>query len=87
MALRCAGFNNVDLRAASRQGLEHRAVELVVHERADDGEALAKARRLRRQPRLKELELVSVSGVGRVQELAVVGFGAEHGNLHDAPPQ
>jgi hypothetical protein len=30
---------------------------------------------------------VFVSGVGRLKELAVVGLGAEHGNLHDAPPQ
>jgi hypothetical protein len=60
---------------------------LIVHEHADDGEAFAKARRLHCQSRLEELEFVSVSGVGRLKELAVVGLGAEHGNLHDAPPQ
>ena len=47
-------------RAAGRQGLQRRPVELVVHEHADAGEALGEARRLRREPRLEELELVAV---------------------------
>ena len=70
--------------AAGSQSLQGCPVELVVDEDAHTGKALGKARRLRREPRLEEAKLMAVRRIRRLEELAVVGLGAEDGDPHDA---
>jgi len=63
---------------------EHLRVELVVHERADGGQAGGQGRRLLPAARLQEEEIVPAGPVGRGQERDVVGLRAEDGHAHVA---
>lgn len=63
---------------------QHRPAQVVVDERADGRRAVGKRRRRQLQPRVVEDELVAEAGlaVDPLEEIAVVGLAAEHGDSH-----
>ena len=67
-------------QADPRQTVDHVHAEVVVDEGADGVGPLGKPRRLRRQPRLEEAQLVAV--IGAAEEELVMWLGAEDGDAH-----
>jgi hypothetical protein len=69
-------------RAACRQPLEDRRVEVVIDERAYGGESRRQRTGIGGQPWLEIDDVVSAVRIGLIEELAVEGMSAEKGDPH-----